>query len=322
MIVFSYGIPKSGSTLAYQLAAGVAALGGHWQPCHWPELRMPGRFVMPARGLDPASKPIRAWSPKTHLMTLAFQFAARRTPPGPEMPPDLRPLSGRALFLETLRPEDLHRLVALTGDRILLVKTHGEPSPEWMATYREFAARGLVRAHVNHRDPRDICLALMDAARLHRVFGLAEFSEYEQLEQAVAGVDRHLKELALWCELPRILHLDYDTCAFRPHQAIDLIKADLGLRAPNALVRHYATRLAFTQRNKAVADRHRRELDHRQVARMTEAFLPYLRQTGYLAGRPAIRPEIFAKTGPAARAQAWPPPPAAERDATRPTPPA
>jgi hypothetical protein len=288
MLVFSYGMPKSGSTLAFQLAKGVALLGGHWQPMTSARLRWPGLPLHLANDLHVRLPKGPPQTMQDRRRSLALQVAIRRATWGQKRLAPLDPalgVSGHVVpFAEVLDPEVLHRLAALAGDRILLIKTHAAPSPEWSAAYCALAARGQVRAHVNHRDPRDTCLALVDAARILRARGVTEFTEYLDLEAAIEGVQRYLGEVALWCDLPNTLHLRYESCAFETDAAIDLIKADLGVDCDNGLVRHYATRLSHTQRNKARPDRYREELDAGQRARLTEMFGPYLRAWGYAMG--------------------------------------
>ena len=231
MLVFSYGIPKSGSTLTFRIATCAAVLGGHRQPMMRDELRIarghPHNF---AQELDPAVLP-----------DLAERFR----------------------------------------DRLLIIKTHARPGLAWTAAYKVLAAHGLVSAHVNHRDPRDICLALLDAGTKARAKGEAAFSEFVTMNDAVAAVRRYLGELAVWAGLPNVLVLRYEIAGFRTDEAIDSIKAHLGVRCPNWAVRFYLRHIAFTHRNKAVPERHRAELDPATAARLTGIFGPYLRVMGY-----------------------------------------
>ncbi len=224
MLVFSYGIPKSGSTLAFELAKAVARLGGHRQP------------LMPE------------WLPGGHKVN----------------------------FAQSLEVAALRGLAAAAGSRILLIKTHACPGPDWVAEYRVLAAQGLVSAHVNHRDPRDICLSLLDAGRLARSRGEAAFAEFGTLEDTVAAVRRYLGEQSIWAALPRTLPLDYATCAFRMAEAVEAIKANLGISCPNWLVRLWVQRFAFTYRNKAVPARHEQELKPDQAAWLAREFAAWL----------------------------------------------
>ncbi|NKC29918.1 hypothetical protein [Falsiroseomonas selenitidurans] len=225
MLVFSYGIPKSGSTLAFELAKAVARLGGHRQPL---------------------------------------------------LPRPLLPGGHKVNFAQALDPAALRALAVAAEGRIRIVKTHACPGPEWAAEYRALAARGLASAHVNWRDPRDICLSLLDAGRLARSRGESAFAEFVTLEDAVAGVRRYLGEHAVWAALPRTLQLDYATCAFRMDAAIGAIKADFGIACPNWAVRLWVQRFAFTYRNKAVPARHLSELTSEQAAHLAHSFAPWL----------------------------------------------
>lgn len=230
MVVFSYGIPRSGSTLAFQMARCLLMLRGHSQAL---------------------------------------------------LPPPFTPPGHRVNFAQELDPAVLRALVARVGAGKLVVKTHACPGPEWVAEYKALAQQGLVCAHVNHRDPRDICLSLVDVGALARSRGDAAFAEFVTLEDAVARVRGYLAEIAVWQALPATLPLRYETCAFRMDAAIDAMKAQLGIACPNWPVRLYLRRIAFTWRNKAVPARHRAELDPARIAWMDSQFAPYLAQMGY-----------------------------------------
>ncbi|MBW6396582.1 hypothetical protein KPL78_01930 [Roseomonas sp. HJA6] len=230
MLVFSYGIPKSGSTLAFQIARAAARFAGHSQRLLPAPLSSPGHKVNFHQVLDPA----------------LLDAAARRA-----------------------------------GDRILVIKTHDRPGAEWIAAYAALATRGAAKAIVNHRDPRDICLSLCDAGRAARAEGQAAFAEFVTLEDAAARVRGYLSDLDAWHGLPGVLEVRYETCAFRMDAAIDAIKAHLGLGTPNWLVRFYAGHIAFTHRNKALPERHVRELEGAERAMLDAAFGPYLDRMGY-----------------------------------------
>ena len=230
MLVFSYGVPKSGSTLAFQIARAAAMVSGHSQRLLPPPLRTPGHKVN---------------------------------------------------FQQHLDPELLLRVAALVGRRILVIKTHDAPGPDWMAAYRDLAARGQAAAIVNHRDPRDICLSLCDAGRAARAAGETAFAEFVTLEDAAARVRGYLAELDAWRGLPALLDVRYEVCAFRMDEAIAAVRAHLGLRGPVWPVRFYAGRIAFTHRNKAVPERHAMELGPAERAALDAAFAPYLDAMGY-----------------------------------------
>jgi hypothetical protein len=278
MLVISYSIPKSGSTLAFQLAMGVAVLGGHWQPKLAAGLRLPGvplPLALPfAEGFPHIRPPRQGW--RDRWRTLRFQWAALRAaglfPRTPRVTPALGLADLSVCFVQSLEAEALPRLVDAAGEGLFLVKTHAAPDERWLAAYARLAAQGLARVHVTRRDPRDICLALLDAGRINRARGAPEFREFETLEGAVARVRGYLAEAARWQGAPHVLELDYETCAFRPEAAIAAIQADLGVTCDAGLLAHYALRLAFTQRNRAEPQRHVRELGEAERRRLEEVF--------------------------------------------------
>ncbi|MBR0680335.1 hypothetical protein GXW74_07540 [Roseomonas eburnea] len=239
MIVFSCGIPKSGSTLAFQIARAVAVLGGH------PQWRLPPPLVSPGH---------------------------------------------RVNFQQVLDAGLLRQVAERIGGRTLVIKTHDSPGLEWIAAYRDLAERGQAKALVSHRDPRDICLALLDAGRRARRRGEEAFSEFATLDGAAARVGGYLAEMERWSDLPGLLHLRYETCAFRMDEAITAVAEHLGLRCPHWPVRFYVERIAFTHRNKALPERHRTELTAEQRAPLDAAFAGYLDAMGYARHVPDAPP--------------------------------
>ena len=236
MIVFSYGIPKSGSTLAFQILRAVAFMAGS------PQWRLPAPLCTPGH---------------------------------------------RVNFQQRLDPGLLRETAARAKGRILVIKTHDAPRRDWAEAYRDLAARGEAAAVLCHRDPRDICLALLDAGRLAREAGDAAFAEYAALPETAARVGRYLAELERWRGLPRVLDLRYETCAFRMDEAIGAVKEHLGVRCPTWPVRLYAGHIAFTHRNKAVPERHLAELTPEERAPLDAAFGAYLDLMGYRGVSPA-----------------------------------
>lgn len=230
MVIFSFGLPKSGSTLAFQLASCIARFGGHPQSLLPPPLSKAGHYIN---------------------------------------------------FHDVLDADILRRVVEHAGGRHVIIKTHSIPGPAWVEEYKRLAAQGQVAAHVNHRDPRDICLALLDAGRRSRAQGKREFSEFTTLEEAAERVEWQLRQLESWTSLPNVLNLRYEICAFRMDEAIDQLKAHLGVRTPNWLVRLVVRHFTFTQFNKGVPERHRSELSPIDATWLAKTFAPYLDAMGY-----------------------------------------
>jgi hypothetical protein len=236
MIVFSYGIPKSGSTLAFKIATCVATLGGHRQ------ILMPGTLL----------------------------------------PATLRKgIRDKINFAGELDPEMLPRLIEWVGERLIIIKTHSNPSPDWINTYNKFAAYNLVKAHVNHRDPRDICLSLLDAGTRARNLGESPFSEYVNINETAASVKKYIINLGSWDFLENKIDIRHETSAFDINKSIDKIKNDIGIDCMNFLVRAYVQNFAFTQKNKAIPKRFSKELEVNSIKYLNNIFSPYLIRMNY-----------------------------------------
>jgi hypothetical protein len=236
MIVFSYGIPKSGSTLAFKIATCVATLGGHRQ------ILMPGTLL----------------------------------------PATLRKgIRDKINFADELDPQMLPRLIEWVGERVIIIKTHSNPSPDWMNTYNKFATYNLVKAHVNHRDPRDICLSLLDAGTRARNLGDLPFSEYADINETIISVKRYIDKLKNWDLLKNKIDIRYESCAFDINTSINQIKDDLKINCMNFLVRTYINNFAFTQKNKGIPKRFLNEMDDNSIKYLNDIFSSYLDRMSY-----------------------------------------
>ncbi len=173
------------------------------------------------------------------------------------------------------------------GERILVIKTRDVPGPDWVAAFRDLAARGRAAVILNHRDPRDICLAQGDAGRAARAVGEGALAEFVTLEDAAARVRGYLADLEPWRRLPALLELRQEVCAFRMNEAIAAIRTHPGLRGPIWPAVLYASRIAFTHRNKALPERHVAELGPAERAVLDAAFARYPDAMGYRRTTPS-----------------------------------
>jgi hypothetical protein len=218
MIVLSFGMMKSGSTLAFELCKGVLMAAGH------PQRRLPDGLVSPGSRIN---------------------------------------------FLTSLTVASLGRLAAsVKPGEIIALKTHLGLSSDVFAFLSAPENRQTFKVQLNYRDPREICLSLVDAGASARAAGRPAFAEIETLEQAAHIVSKQLATCRRWGSIPGALHLAYNDVAFAPDAVIARICAQLGLPAPDEAftraARRHAFEDAFTQFNKAVRDRYLDELTVRQ----------------------------------------------------------
>ncbi|HKO18626.1 MAG TPA: sulfotransferase domain-containing protein [Acidobacteriaceae bacterium] len=179
-------------------------------------------------------------------------------------------------FIEPVDQEGLQRLLAAIGERWIAVKNHSPITDQIFRYLERLQREGLVRITASYRDPRDICLSLLDAAVQARVLGTKEFSEFTDLKIAVRIMKRKLAAFRRWGALKGALRLDYDTVAFSPDRAIDQIERFLGITSDRERAKQYAFNEASTQMNKGKRHRAVEELSPEDYAWLTAAFSEFL----------------------------------------------
>ena len=224
MIVLSYGMTKSGSTLAFELCKAVLTARGHVQR------QLPDGVVAPGRRINFIAHP-----------TVAV----------------------------------LSRLIdSAESGEIIAVKVHAPIGPAEARFIDGAVGRGDIKVQVNLRDPREVCLSLVDAGANARAKAKPAFSEVHTLSDAAPKVAEQLVECRRWGAAPGALHMFYNEVAFDTEAAIERICADFGFPMLDAdeldLVHRAVFDKAFTQRNKAVKDRYKNELSADQQAALLD----------------------------------------------------
>jgi hypothetical protein len=205
VLVISYGMPKSGSTLAFELACGLLESAGYRQS------RLPAHLVARKR---------------------------------------------RVNFLDRIVKEELIACEAAGRDDIIMLKTHQPLPPELVPLLDERHAAGQLAIHAVCRDPREMCLSLLDAGRVARSKGRGGFSAIETIDDALRAVRRRIKQFRVWAAVENALILRYDTFAFEPDAAIEQMRSHLRVAGDPEAAKKYAFEEAFTQKNLGVPARY------------------------------------------------------------------
>jgi hypothetical protein len=180
-------------------------------------------------------------------------------------------------YIERVTQEKIVELSDTIGPhRKIAVKTHGAFRAKMLPWLEGMQTRGALQVIVSWRDPRDICLSLLDAGATSRDADAGAFSSLTTLDDAVAYVDERLARYRKWAALRGTLRLDYDTVAFTPDKAIAAIEKALGVTSDYERVKRHAFEEADTRKNKAVPDRYRTELTGEQSTKLAEAFRRFL----------------------------------------------
>jgi hypothetical protein len=229
MLVLCYGMPKSGSTLAFEIVKGMLSNAGFEQE----------NFINDVAGAESLKAP------------------------GPN----------KRNFIGELSKERIVDVMATIGpNRRIAVKTHTNFPDDLFGWFEELQARGELQIIASYRDPREMCLSLMDAAERARKRDSDAFREVGAMRRAQRSVRNRIKQFRKWASVKGGVRIGYDTVAFLPEDAISHLETVFNLTCDHAAVKHYAFHEAGTQRNKAVPARYRNELNAEENAEMLSRF--------------------------------------------------
>jgi len=168
----------------------------------------------------------------------------------------------RINFISKASVIDLRRLLKEASEtEKIAVKIHAPIERKEVLFLEKCVGQGSMKVHINHRDPREVCLSLIDAGVKARERERPAFSEVYSLADAAKVVNRRLAGCRRWGSIRGALHLHYNDVAFNTRCAVRQIADDFGFDLPNdaeydAIIDHVFNK-AFTQKNKAVIDRHK-----------------------------------------------------------------
>jgi hypothetical protein len=256
MILLSYGLTKSGSTLAFQIAMGILIDNGFVQERLPDHLAAPGKMNFLRTGRV-ARRQI------DQLLSLV-----------PSRPPRIA-VENHCFCDAGLIP--YQRITQVPSHPITAVKTHRPLDPGLKPYLEELINNRALVIHAIFRDPRDICLSLLDAGVRARRAGRCQFSEIATLDDAIECVAQQLQRLRTWGSIRGVSLYDYDQVAFEMDATIERMAADLRLTANRDAVKHFAA-CVFTQKNKARRKRHENELTPEQNARCLKKFGPFIEE--------------------------------------------
>lgn len=184
----------------------------------------------------------------------------------------------RRNFIAKVTRENVETILHAIGpDRTIAVKTHSGFDNTLFPWLEELQAARALQVIATYRDPRDICLSLLDAGERARTAGKGFFQKFETLEDAGRFARGSILRFRKWAALRGTLRLNYETVAHEPKNAISAIEAVLGVRSDRDRVMTHAFEDAFTQKNKAARTRYREEMTVGQQAWAAKTFSKFLK---------------------------------------------
>lgn len=181
-------------------------------------------------------------------------------------------------FLRKEELETLDRLVAEVERRRvpLVVKLHARPTP----LVEQLLAEGRALAHAVCRDPRDLLAALLDAGETSRRVGRESFAHNRTIDETLGNLRRNVKTFEAWAALPAVLPLHYDDVAFETRLTVLRLCDQIGCRLDPAAIETKVKEGRFTQMNKGVLQRWRRDLDAEMADALGAEFAAFIQRYG------------------------------------------
>jgi hypothetical protein len=226
VLILCYGITKSGSTLAFELAKAILDGAGR------PQDRLADGVVEPGHHINFINK------------------------------------------IDQARIDAL--LGAIPEGSAIAVKTHASFAPGMIRYLDRLTEEGRLKVHAAYRDPREICLSMVDAGEHARANERKAFSEIATLDDAAENVKRQISNFLRWAAVKDALRLSYNATAFDMEATVTAMAAHLGVQTDAAAVCQTVTETSFTQKNKAVKDRYKDELTVRQNEHLKAMFRAFI----------------------------------------------
>jgi hypothetical protein len=189
------------------------------------------------------------------------------------------PRDGRVYrnYVEDISADAIEDLISTAGPaRKIAFKTHSTFPDELFPRLEELQAKRDLQIIASYRDPRDICLSLLDAGEKSRELERGGFGRFETLDEAAEFVKGRVARFRKWASLKGTLRLEYETVAYAPDEAIDRLEAVLGVTANRTEAMKHAFEDAFTQKNKATRRRYETEMTDKQKRQMEKIFRRFL----------------------------------------------
>jgi hypothetical protein len=179
----------------------------------------------------------------------------------------------RGNHLSSLSRESLLDVIEAIGPgRIVAAKTHKCFSDDMFGWMEQLQVERKIQVVASYRDPRDVCLSLIDHGEKARKDGRQGFARIRDLTGAADVFARAIPKFRKWCSLKGSLRLHFETMAFTPDDAIGAIERVLGVSCDHESAKTHAFEGAFTQRNKAKKNRYEDELDDAQKQELGDRF--------------------------------------------------
>ena len=226
-IYLSYGMPKSGSTLAFELARTILEQAGV------PQHKLAGGATHPGHPIN-----------------------------------FVRDMNGEAIgkLADAIPP----------GAGPVVIKTHSHLFPKVGRMLED----GRLTGHAVWRDPRDIALSMLDAAREGRAWGSGPSGPFRVVADTLPMLRQQVNAFEQWSACRGVIALNYEQLAFDTPAAAQRIAAQLGVQVDLKTVVRIVLTERFTQRNRGLRARWKSEMAAADAELVATEFAGFLERRG------------------------------------------
>lgn len=175
-------------------------------------------------------------------------------------------------FVQTLNRPALMKLKRAAVDGPVVIKTHSQLFPPVANGLR----RGTLIGHAVCRDPRDLALSMLDAARDGRAWGAGPDGKFRTVADTVKRLHTCVRIFQKWAATPHVIPIHYERLAFDTPAVAAEIAAQLGISVDIPRAIQTATHSKFTQLNRGIPQRWKTEMDPVDARRLEVEFQDFI----------------------------------------------
>jgi hypothetical protein len=179
-------------------------------------------------------------------------------------------------FIGKVTIEKLKVLLAEVSDsEHIVVKTHSWLDFPTQVFLESLVLKNKIKIHATYRDPREVCLSLIDHGIKSRNEGVKPFSTIFNLDDAIKVTSRELENFQKWGAIKGSVIIKYDDVAFSTEKTISQLEQNYKLSLNSSqitTVKNYVFNQAFTQKNKAIPKRYEQDMPKQDQDRIKELF--------------------------------------------------
>ena len=163
----------------------------------------------------------------------------------------------------------------------IAIKTHSRVFPK----VEKALIRGKLIGHAVCRDPRDMALSMLDAAKEGRAWGNSPNGPLRTVADTEKRIASCIEIFKKWAALPNIIPIHYERVAFDTETVAAQIAAQIGIETDIPRAIEIASR-QFTQLNRGRSQRWKTEMDPADAKRLEQRFGNYIET--YCSDIPAV----------------------------------